>query len=81
VGFITRPMPARIQQNKLVVMLECVNVPKLPPALQVAREPMLEHQWRTFAFNLIMDTDSLIVGIWHTISSYGTALRHLREKG
>ena len=34
----------------------------------------LEHQWRTFSFNLVMDTDALIVRIWHTHSSHNISL-------
>src|SRR5215510_3881509 len=65
VRLVAGTMPPRIDQDELVGGLERVHIPQLVPALYAINTPMLEHQWWPLAFHLVMDTDALVVDMWH----------------
>jgi len=37
-----------------------------PPTLQAIGKPVLEHERWSFTFHLIMETDAVVIGIWHS---------------
>ena len=69
VRFVTGSMTACIYQDELVVSAQRVNIPGHLPGLQALRKPMLEDKWWPFAFDVVMDTDTLMGDIWHRLRS------------
>ena len=65
VGFIAGPVPPRIDENELVGVLQSLDIPLLVPTLQAIGKPVLEYQWYPRPFDLVMNTNSLTVGIGH----------------
>jgi hypothetical protein len=67
--FVTGAMPTGIDQDEPVVVPQRLHIPPLVPIRQIAVKAMQEHQRRVFPFHLVMHTDALIGGVWHTNSS------------
>jgi hypothetical protein len=58
-------VPPRVDQDELVCGLEGVHISQLVPAFYAIGTPMLEHERRPLAFQLVMDTDALVIDLWH----------------
>jgi hypothetical protein len=58
-------MAARIDEDKLVVGLERINISGHVPALHTLRKPVLQDKRGSFACDLVMDTDALMGHLWH----------------
>ncbi len=65
--FIACSMSTRIQKNELVIGLQRVNIASHIPALHTLSKSMMKYKWWTFTCDLIMNADSLIIRIWHTL--------------
>jgi hypothetical protein len=79
-------MTASVDEDKLVVTLQYVDVPELPPLLKTEREPMMQQQRGPVTLDLLVDSDPAIICVWHGVllpagwfdfsepRSYGTPL-------
>ena len=68
--FITIPMPTGIDENELLVSSQRLDITILIPTLHVGGESMQQHKGWPFSVDLVMDTNPLVIRVWHTFSSY-----------
>jgi len=66
VGLIARPMAPCVNEDEPIVLLQGGDIAHLIPTLQAIGKPVLEHEWWSFTFHLIMETDAVVIGIWHS---------------
>ena len=83
---VARPVAARVHEYESIVRLERAHVPEHVPALQIAGKPVLEHQRRPVAFELVVNACTPMVSVWHIASSltgagrYGQPSRSARSR-
>src|SRR5712692_3728992 len=58
-------MATRINQNELIGMVKGVNIASQIPVPHALGESMLQHKRGAFPFDLVMNANPLIIGIWH----------------
>lgn len=74
--FVTVAMTSRIDQDQSIFRPESSDITTIEPIFQATCEPMLKHQGRAGALDLIMDLDSSIVRVWHFTPSACFTLIH-----
>src|SRR6516164_1824264 len=63
--FVARPMTAGVNEYQPIIRLQRVDIAALVPGLNAVSEPVLNHQRRTRALDLVVNAHPLIIGIWH----------------
>src|SRR5215470_5295985 len=60
VRFVTPAMATGVEQDKLVMWAQGVDIPMTRPTLHVPGHPVLQNQSRAFPLYTIVDSDSLV---------------------
>jgi hypothetical protein len=65
VRFITLAVSSRINHDQAVSCPERSDIATLEPIFDALRDPMLKNQGRAGSFDLIVDSNPVIVRVWH----------------
>ena len=66
VGLVAGPVAPCVDEDQPIVVLQGGDVAHLIPALQAIGKPVLEHERWPLTFHLVMDTEAVVIGIWHS---------------
>jgi hypothetical protein len=58
-------MSSRINQYEPVIRPQGIDIARFVPVDHALAEAMLEHERRPFPLHLVMNPDTVIVGVWH----------------
>jgi hypothetical protein len=68
-GFVAGTVPASIDEDEPMILAQCLDIAVEIPPSEAMGESMLEYKGRPFALDLIVVTDTPMVGMRHTLSS------------
>ena len=54
-----------VDHYELVVTFEDIDITAHAPTSQIARKPVLKHEWLPIPFHLVVNLDTIVVCVWH----------------
>ena len=64
-GLVTAPVASGVNEDEPVALLQRLDVAIGVPVTDTAGEPVLEHQRRPVALDVVVDVDSVVIYVWH----------------